>query len=225
MSSSQDLTAAPETVTRAMAARLLYEAAGKPEGPMDTPFPDVSGGELERFPDAGGLAPWAQAPLLWCVKTGLLHGRANGTLPPKDPITMAEAVVILRRAAALPDMGRLKADLEKETIPVRVMDPALAVDDMDRALGQVGGGYLLCRLSRDGTAITVTPQGGLPHKEALARLAEVDVLAGGAPELRDGWHESGRAAFGFLYFHVDADGLTRHSWDRDWTDRLTAALT
>ena len=48
---------------------------------------------------------------------------------------------------------------------------------MNKALQQVGGSYLLCRLSRDGTAVTVTPQGGLTHQQALERLAELDALA------------------------------------------------
>ena len=30
----------------------------------------------------------------------------------------------------------------------------------------------MCQLSRDGTAITVTPQGGLSREEALNRLAQ-----------------------------------------------------
>lgn len=67
--------------------------------------------------------------------------------------------------------------LAQESIPVRITDPELVVDDMNRALQQVGGSWLLCQLSRDGTAITVTPQNGLTHQQALARLAETEALA------------------------------------------------
>ena len=67
--------------------------------------------------------------------------------------------------------------LAQESIPIRITDPTLVVDDMNRALQQVGGGYLLCQLSRDGTAVTVTPQGGLTHQQALERLAELHALA------------------------------------------------
>lgn len=67
--------------------------------------------------------------------------------------------------------------LDQAEIPVRVTDPSLTVDDLGRALQQVGGGYLLCQLSRDGTAITVTPQNGLTHQAALDRLAEIETLA------------------------------------------------
>lgn len=67
--------------------------------------------------------------------------------------------------------------LDQAEIPVRVTDPSLTVDDLGRVLQQVDGGYLLCQLSRDGTAITVTPQNGLTHQAALDRLAEIETLA------------------------------------------------
>lgn len=67
--------------------------------------------------------------------------------------------------------------LAQESIPIRITDPELLVDHMNKALQQVGGSYLLCQLSRDGTAVTVTPQGGLTHQQTLARLAELDALA------------------------------------------------
>ena len=67
--------------------------------------------------------------------------------------------------------------LAQESIPIRITDPELLVDHMNKALQQVGGSYLLCQLSRDGTAVTVTPQGGLTRQQTLARLAELDALA------------------------------------------------
>ena len=67
--------------------------------------------------------------------------------------------------------------LRQTSIPIRINNPNLAVDDMNKALQQVGGSYLLCQLSQDGTAITVTPQGGLTHEEALAKLEETQALA------------------------------------------------
>ena len=67
--------------------------------------------------------------------------------------------------------------LGQENIPIRITNLSLTVDDMNKALQQVGGGYLFCQLNRDGTAITVVPQGGLTLGEARARLAEIDGLA------------------------------------------------
>ena len=69
------------------------------------------------------------------------------------------------------------AGLGRENTPIRITDPTLAVDEMNKALQQVGGGWLLCQLSRDGTAITTVPQGGLTHDEALERLEESEALA------------------------------------------------
>ena len=71
-----------------------------------------------------------------------------------------------------------EAGLAQEHIPIRIVEPALLVDDMNLILQQVGGGYLLCQLNRDGTAVTVTPQGGLTQEEAVARLEEIDKMAG-----------------------------------------------
>lgn len=215
-------------------------------------------------------------------------------------------------------MQAARDNLTRQTIPIRITDPSLTVDDMSRALQQVGGGYLLCALNRDGTAITVTPQNNLSHAAALDRLEEIQTLTdaiyaqavepdmdarqqaqalytwltdhvrydqryyadpanlpydattaygalhdqlaicGGYAQalqsllLRAGipcWTVSGRmggenhmwniayldgawryfdatsdrgcAAFGFRYFGVDADALTRHTWDTDWVARLT----
>lgn len=70
-----------------------------------------------------------------------------------------------------------QAGLAQEQIPIRITDSTLVVDHMNKALQQVGGGYLLCQLSRDGTAITVVPQGGLNHQQAQARLEETNTLA------------------------------------------------
>ena len=99
--------------------------------------------------------------------------------------------------------------LAQESIPIRITDPGLAADDMNRALQQVGGSYLLCQLSRDGTAVTVTPQGGLTHQQALERLAELDALAEQiygetvTPEM--GQREQAEALYAWLTEHVRYD--------------------
>lgn len=99
--------------------------------------------------------------------------------------------------------------LAQESIPIRITDPGLAVDDMNRALQQVGGSYLLCQLSRDGTAVTVTPQGGLTRQQALERLAELDTLAEQiygetvTPEM--GQREQAEALYAYLTEHVRYD--------------------
>ena len=74
-------------------------------------------------------------------------------------------------------IGAAEENLDKEGFAIRITEPSLTVDDMNKALQQVGGGYLLCQLSRDGTAVTVTAQNGLTQEEALDRLTEIDALS------------------------------------------------
>ena len=99
--------------------------------------------------------------------------------------------------------------LAQESIPIRITDPELVVDHMNKALQQVGGSYLLCRLSRDGTAVTVTPQGGLTHQQALERLADLDALAKQiygetvTPEMSQ--REQAEALYAYLTEHVRYD--------------------
>lgn len=99
--------------------------------------------------------------------------------------------------------------LSQERIPIRITDPELVVDYMNKALQQVGGSYLLCQLSRDGTAITVTPQGGLTQTEALARLEEIDALAAEiyqtvvTPDMSQ--REAAEALYAWLTEHVRYD--------------------
>ena len=99
--------------------------------------------------------------------------------------------------------------LSQERIPIRITDPELVVDHMNKALQQVGGSYLLCQLSRDGTAITVTPQGGLTQTEALARLEEIDALAAEiyqtvvTPDMSQ--REAAEALYAWLTEHVRYD--------------------
>ena len=67
-------------------------------------------------------------------------------------------------------------NLEQESVSIRITDPSLTVDDMNKALQQAGGSYILCQLSEDGTAITFTPQNNLSRADALEHLSEIDRL-------------------------------------------------
>ena len=68
-------------------------------------------------------------------------------------------------------------NLTQTSVNIRITDPSLTVDDMNNALQQVGGGYLLCQLNRDGTAITITPENNMTREACLARLEEIDRMA------------------------------------------------
>ncbi len=215
-----------------------------------------------------------------------------------------------------------RENLSQPALPIRITNQELEVDDMSRALQQVGGGYILCALNRDGTAITFTPQNNLSQEECVARLEAIDRMAaevadtcvqpdmnqmekaqslyayltenvrydhryysdkenmpydsttaygafadhlaicgGYAQALQvlfeksgipcftvsgkmgseyhmwniayldgawcyfDATSDRGRAAYGFQYFEVDADALTRYVWNTAWIDLLTESLS
>lgn len=61
--------------------------------------------------------------------------------------------------------------------PIRITDRSLLVDDMNLALQQVGGGYILCQLNQDGTKITYTPLNNMAYADCLNRLHTIDRLA------------------------------------------------
>lgn len=67
-----------------------------------TGLPVVSGEEAEttklgRFGDLAQSASWAQKSIAACVKTGVVAGKSENTLAPKDEITRAEVAVIVQR--------------------------------------------------------------------------------------------------------------------------------
>ena len=110
---------------------------------------------------------WTEDGLLVCTVSYMPY--RTGAYP--DGFSGAEAGSLAELAEVA------SAGLDSPSIPVRITDPSLTVDDLNRSLQQCGGSYLLCQLNRDGTAVTVTPLNGMTHDEALARLAEIDRLA------------------------------------------------
>ena len=68
-------------------------------------------------------------------------------------------------------------NIGEDAVPIRLMEQSVGPDDMSRILGQVGGGYILCALNRDGTEITYTPAMGMDMEECLSLLKQADKLA------------------------------------------------
>ena len=93
--------------------------------------------------------------------------------------------------------------------PIRITNPALTVDDMNSALQQVGGSYVLCQLNRDGTAVTYTPLNGLTDADSLSHLQQIDALADAV--VRDQTHstmsacEKAEALYTYLTEYVRYD--------------------
>lgn len=94
---SQEFMSAPaDTVTRSMAAQLIYEAAGRPEVTGDQPFTDVEGAY------SGAIA--------WAAAQGIVDGVGNGKFAPEAPVTRQEFAAMLHRGAGKP---QAKGDLSK----------------------------------------------------------------------------------------------------------------
>ena len=224
---SEELLSDPEeTVTRGMAAQLLYEAAGRPDVSRECPFSDVSGayadavtwaaaegylagtGEgtyepsrsvtrqefaailwrqagspeaavqgLDQYQDAGAVSDWARTPVLWSLQAGVMAGRGADQLAPDGTITVAEALVMLKQAVSLPDIGQLRADLDILTASHRPIGSQGEADAVQ---------YLKGRFEEMGYTVTLQPytdsQGRTGHnviavKEASSPDADILVLS------------------------------------------------
>lgn len=76
-------------LTRQQAAVFLYRCAGLPAGGTAAEIPD--------FADWDNVAPWAADAMVWAVESGLLRGLSGGLLAPEEPVTRAQAAVLLQR--------------------------------------------------------------------------------------------------------------------------------
>lgn len=65
-----------------------------------------------------------------------------------------------------------------ERISVAITDPELKVDDLQRAVGQAGYGWLAVSLSKDGTQLVASPVSGMTLSECAAQIEESFALAG-----------------------------------------------
>lgn len=80
--------------------------------------------------------------------------------------------------ASLPELiETAEGHLGSAPVDIWLTDTALTPDEMNRALQQVGGGYILCALSRDGTQLTYTPAMGMTMEECLSLLEQARELA------------------------------------------------
>ncbi|MDO5413137.1 MAG: transglutaminase domain-containing protein [bacterium] len=83
-----------------------------------------------------------------------------------------------QEAGSIPELIALaEENIGQEAVPVRITNRELDPDSMNRALQQAGGGYLLCMLNRDATAIQYQASFGTDMETGLAALAEADQLA------------------------------------------------
>jgi hypothetical protein len=55
------------------------------------------GADALSFADMESVSGWAMPAIRWAVETGVIQGRGNGILAPKDSATRAETAAILMR--------------------------------------------------------------------------------------------------------------------------------
>jgi hypothetical protein len=77
-----------EDITREQMVTMLWRYAGKPSASSTT---------LAKYTDAGQISSYAQEAMCWAVEIGLVQGRGENKVNPKDTATRAEAATILMR--------------------------------------------------------------------------------------------------------------------------------
>jgi len=68
-------------------------------------------------------------------------------------------------------------NLTGASVDIRIMNPNLDVDDMQKALQQVGYGYIVCELNKDATQITMSPTYSRTIEECLSYIKDTELLA------------------------------------------------
>lgn len=97
----------------------------------------------------------------------------------------------------------------KERLSIAITDPALEVEDLQRAAMQGGYGWITCALSRDGTELVASPPVGMELADCVENINESFRLAGEILEgiLTDGMtdREKVEAAYSYLTQNVAYD--------------------
>lgn len=161
----------------------LHDAIDKVEQPAPMDISGVTLGEdvdmavknlyydlTRRFPElkyAYDVSATAEDGVLTC-RVSYMPYKTGDWPSGQDAVTVSDLGELLRAAEEY--MGG-------EALPIRVTDPDLTPNDMDRVLRQAGGGYILCMLNRDGTEVTYTPAMGMDLEECLSLLKQADELA------------------------------------------------
>lgn len=93
----------------------------------------------------------------------------NGTFPKNfDGIEITSLRELIKVA---------EENIGTEPASIRILDPSLDVDDMSRALQQVGEGFVVCLLNTDATKIVYSPSDKMSMDQCLNYIKEVNELA------------------------------------------------
>ena len=152
-------------LTRQAFAAMLYRWMGSPR---------AADGGLMYCGDRNQAAAWALEGLNWCVYAGILGEKAGEALAPTAFVTAAEALSMVRRAQALPDLTQMEADLAALTAeprPVGSQGEHAAVQYLKQRFSEMGyaGSLQTCadREGRTGTNVIAVKQ---------ANRADADIL-------------------------------------------------
>ena len=115
----------------------------------------------------------------------------------------------------------------RERLPIAIADPALEVEDLQRAAGQGGYGWIVCSLSRDGTELLASPPTGMTLPQCVDSINESFRLASGILEeivtgdMTD--REKAEAAYAYITENVAYD-FRYYSGKNDMPFASTVAL-
>lgn len=115
----------------------------------------------------------------------------------------------------------------RERLPVAISDPALTVEELQRAVGQGGYGWISCTLSRDGTELLASPPADMSLAQCVENINESFRLAGGileeiiTEEMTD--REKAEAAYAYITENVAYD-FRYYSGKNDMPFTSTVAL-
>ena len=74
-------------ITREQLAAMLYRYAGYP----------TTTGNLYQFSDANEVSNYAKSALCWATEKGIISGKGNNILDPKEKATRAEVAAMIMR--------------------------------------------------------------------------------------------------------------------------------
>lgn len=168
LSGTSDTTLEPDqSLTRGMAALLLYRYAGSPAAP-----------DGSRFLDVAAQAPYAKA-VAWAEQTGLMLGRGDGRFAPQEPVTREEFLTVLYRL-------RVKDHGVPETVGANNWVTLADYDDQGtvsayarESVAWAVGDLFLAHSSTEGGHSWIRPKDAATRAESVTLLSRYDCLVAG----------------------------------------------
>ena len=158
-----------KTLTRGMAAVILYRYAGSP-----------TAGENSRFSDVPAGAYYAKA-VAWVDQTGLMSGRGNGRFAPQANMTREEFLTVLYRL-------RVQTYGVPEQVGQNNWVTLADYDDQDtvsvyakESLAWAVGDLFLAHSGTAGTGNFLRPKNAVTRAEVVTLLNRYDCLVAGNP--------------------------------------------